>query len=155
MKIPVGVNIQRKSWYPKIQHGKNYLLESAEIPTFRDFWKSMKGRLLQRSQIRIGIRRFNYAYERSKPEEKLLDYAISFESLFSKKKEDMDSLGHKLATRSARLLKQDFKERKTIFGDVKSLYHDRSQLVHGNDIKVSMEFLEKIETTLERLFVFY
>jgi hypothetical protein len=96
LKMPTGIHRERKLPYPQFQ-GKNYVLEELDIPAFKEFWRSMKTRLAQANELKIGISRFNYAYERSKPEDKLLDYAISFESLVSKKKEGADSLTHKLA----------------------------------------------------------
>jgi hypothetical protein len=46
------------------------------------------------------------------------------------------------------ILKQQFEERKVVFYDVKSFYSQRSQLVHGNDIQISTDFLETIEDYL-------
>jgi hypothetical protein len=46
------------------------------------------------------------------------------------------------------LINWQFKDRKIVFDDVKAFYNDRSQLVHGNEIQISTDFLEKIEDYL-------
>jgi hypothetical protein len=149
--IHTGLSVQRERTFLHTQfQGKKYKLEEQDIPEFKKFWKATKIKLLQAIELKVGVTRFNYAYERSKPEDKLLDYAISFESLFSKEGEEHDSLTHKLATRSARLLENRYENRKVVDHTLRSFYRVRSQLVHGKDIKISLISLEKIEDYLRR-----
>ena len=109
----------------------------------------------------IAIRRFNYAYERERSEDKLIDYMIAFEALFS---EGSGDLRYKIPTRVARFLETDSDQRRNICNIMKKSYDVRSKIVHGNRSNINVkfksgneyntipltEFIPKIEDCLRR-----
>lgn len=78
----------------------------------------------------VAIRRLEYAYERSRTEDRMIDYWIGLEALFMSSG-DQGEQTDKLSRRIARLLGQDLVERRTLRSSVKRLYGTRSRLVHG------------------------
>jgi hypothetical protein len=80
----------------------------------------------------LAVERFNSAYSDSSLEDKIIDFAISYELLFSKQKEGTDSVTHKLAVRLSRFIAENYKQRISIYKTIKALYRKRSDIVHGN-----------------------
>jgi hypothetical protein len=78
-------------------------------------------------------------------DDKLIDYAIAYEALFSKGSKDGDSLTHKLALRFSRLVENDFEKRKEYFTAMKALYGKRSRVVHGDPTPVALTSVQEIE----------
>jgi hypothetical protein len=85
-------------------------------------------------------------------EDKVIDYAIALESLFSKEGDTIDSLAHKYSLRCARLLKADPRERKKVFCQMKHFYIVRSNIVHGNSKEKSLTkiSLPEIENNIRK-----
>ena len=96
--------------------------------------------LRQLVPLNIAISRFNYAYERNKLEDKLIDYMIAFEALFFKHGE-IGEFRHKLAVRVARFLKQNYDERKEIMKRMMEFYDKRSAIVHGKKVNLVASLL--------------
>jgi hypothetical protein len=110
-----------------------YVLSNDEIPAFLEFWQFyQKVRLVKRSQVEIALRRFNFAYERKRPEDKLIDYMIGFEALLLKQEQE---LRYKLALRGSALLGKNPEERERIFGELQGAYKQRNKIVHGDTPK--------------------
>jgi hypothetical protein len=137
---------------------KQTFIDRSEISNFQDLCRSvMNTKIDDNETLKVALDRFNYAYERDRIADKIIDYAISFEALFSKTGEK-DSLVHKLATRSARLLKQNFDERKEVFRKIKKFYAIRSKFVHGagdtrkNDY-ADLEYVEGYLRTSIRIYL--
>ena len=82
--------------------------------------------------IKMALNRFNSAYDKRDPEDKIVDWVISFESLFSKK-DDPTALTNciNIALRSSRFSKVP-SERKEFYLKLKAAYHVRSKIVHGD-----------------------
>jgi len=92
----------------------------------------------------ISTSRFNSAYTKPLSEDKLIDYTISLESLFSRQGDGKDSVTHKFSLRFARLVGKTIPERKMYYEDMKHLYGSRSTVVHGNRIKeIDLHKMEK------------
>ena len=64
--------------------------------------------------------------------DKIIDFAISYEVLFSKQGEGIDSVTHKLAVRLARFVSENYHQRMSLYKTMKGLYGKRSDIVHGN-----------------------
>lgn len=138
--------------------GTLYKLSIEESIEFLRFWEFFQ-RVRQKKLIRIdnALRRFNFAYERVRPEDRLIDYLIGFESLFLKKGERQE-LEYRLALRGSVLLGRILEEKPTVFKQLKIAYNERSKIVHGGmasktikigDIEMSFsEFVEKVEQLL-------
>jgi len=123
--------------------------DSEETPELIKFWKLiLDSRYHQSKSVSIAIRRFNYAYDREKNEDEIIDYLISFEALFFKK--DTQELSEKLSRRVARLLEDNFDNRKKLSKNIKDFYTKRSQIVHGVETEISSEYVDEIQEVLRK-----
>jgi hypothetical protein len=138
--------------------GPQHSLSEEEVAEFLRFWgffQRVRKKKLKRTDI--ALRRFNFAYERVRPEDKLIDYLIGFEALLLKGDEHQE-LEYRLALRGSRLLSKTPEERQTVFKELKSAYRERSNIVHGGTVKEAIkigdekikfnEFVEKVEQRL-------
>lgn len=138
--------------------GPQHLLSKEEVAEFLRFWEFFQ-RVRKKKQKRtdIALRRFNFAYERVRPEDKLIDYLIGFEALLLKGDERQE-LEYRLALRGSVLLGKTPEERQAVFKELKTAYRERSNIVHGGAIKEAVkiggdkikfnEFVEKVEQRL-------
>ncbi len=138
--------------------GPRYLLSNEEAPEFLKFWHLFqKARRKKQKRIDVALRRFNFAYERVRPEDRLIDYLIGFEALLLKG-EERQELEYRLALRGSVLLGRTSEERKKVFDELKTAYHERSNIVHGGTIREAVkigtdklqfnEFVVKLEQHL-------
>jgi hypothetical protein len=115
------------------QNPRKYFLEENQVSDFQKFYHTI--RLVEYGKkhrpLDVVIRRFDYSYERRRSEDKIIDYAISMEALFSSGSKD--SFTHKLRIRCARLIEDDFNERMKISENVKDFYTIRSKIVHDGE----------------------
>ena len=124
---------------------EKYFLTSEEEKNFKSFWvKFCTFNRTKHSFLRVALNRFSYTYERTTPEDKLIDQMIAFEALYS---EGAGDLRYKIPTRIARLLKEDPKERIELSSFMKIIYDGRSSIVHGDEI--SEKIIKKIKERLE------
>lgn len=63
-------------------HGEAYSLVLEEISQFLEFWNFIKDKNIHNDPLNLALSRFNGAYGKFLPEDKIIDYAISFEALF-------------------------------------------------------------------------
>lgn len=80
--------------------------------------------------IGMALRRFRYASEREREEDRLVDLLIAAESLFLQ--DEGKELSYRLRQRVALLLGTTFKDRLEISDDIKMAYDSRSKVVHGS-----------------------
>lgn len=97
---------------------------------FREFWERFSEAIKNRS-IALAADRFNQGRGRHKVDDRLLDYIISFECLFS---DGPPEVSYKLARRIAVLLEKKHWSRKNTFKKLKKIYVLRSDVVHGRKI---------------------
>ncbi len=115
--------------------GTPYNMPESEIPAFREFWRFFQCAKQRRlNKIAVALHRFDLSYERHRPEDKLIDYIIGFESLLLKRKEKR----YKLVLRCGTLLGNTPAEREEISNTLKAAYRERSHIVHGEDLKKSV-----------------
>jgi len=138
--------------------GPQHLLSKEEVAEFLKFWEFFQ-RVRKKKQKRtdVALRRFNFAYERVRPEDKLIDYLIGFEALLLKGDERQE-LEYRLALRGSVLLGKTSEERQTVFKELKTAYRERSNIVHGGAVREAVkiggdkikfnEFVEKVEQRL-------
>jgi len=117
------------SGYNKTFMGNKYNLQYSDIEELKKFWNNFKKIDEKCNFLGIAVRKFNHAYERQRQEDKLIDYIIAFEALFS---EGPSDLRYKIPVRVARLLETDIDQRKEIKSIMKAGYDARSNIVHGN-----------------------
>jgi hypothetical protein len=94
---------------------------------------------------------FNSSYRNSSMEDKIIDFAISYEVLFSKQKEGTDSVTHKLAVRFSRLVTENYQQRIEYCQEMKGLYGKRSDIVHGNIKDSNKQDKESVATEFEKM----
>ena len=128
-----------------------YSLNKTQLKEFKRFWNVYSNSLIKLldfkttkkdpfKSIKKALSRFNSAYGKRNPEDKIVDWMISYEALFSKKDDPPESISHRLALRSSRFSKIP-SERKDLYIDLKAAYNVRSKIVHGDDWKsLNMDF---------------
>lgn len=119
----------------------SYKLQDSEQDDFIEFWHFFKGLNFNAldKNFRRATNRFNSAYERKDPEDRLIDYVIALTSLFSKKRET--GLGrYRLSMRVALLLERHPEKRKKVRQEILEIYDKRSAVVHGGEIKKFQNF---------------
>ncbi|MCK4224214.1 MAG: hypothetical protein KAX39_03475 [candidate division Zixibacteria bacterium] len=134
-----------------------YILTEIEAKEFEVFFKKLFGDKSVSnipSFINLVLDRFNYAYDRKRPEDKLIDYMIAFETLYLEG-DNLGEYGYRIAMRVASLLGKTLDERKQIFSEIKKAYHLRSKIVHGSKKigdknSISVQEVSKIEQHLRR-----
>ncbi len=111
-----------------------YTLSPSETEQFRAFWRQYRrDRERKRPRIVLGLRRFNFAYERMRLEDRLIDYMIALEALLTKRN-DRGPLGYRLALRGSRLLAEETAARTSVFNWLSLAYRLRNRIVHGTDL---------------------
>ena len=150
-----GVSYGKSRAIPSVPMGLSYKLTNNEVEDFKIFYKRVKKKI---DCSKITLKRFNETYRRVSVEDKLVDYMISFESLYLTD-EDISEMGYKLAHRASLLLYREETKRKQTFLEMKKAYSLRSKIVHGKKIKSITipelkkeynlpEFVQKIEEHL-------
>lgn len=147
-ETPFFWGYSRRSGGAKTFRGPKYVLRKEEIIQFKDFWKQISTFFpSEPRRLAIARRRFEIAYERSLPQDKLIDFMIAYEALFFKQGE-LGEFGHKLSTRVSKLLRKTYQERATVAKEVKEFYDKRSKIVHGEEVKLHRGFIDKVESYL-------
>ncbi len=119
--------------------GAQYTLSKAEIPDFLKFWDFFqRTRRKSHKRIDVALRRFNFGYERVRPEDKLIDYLIGFEALLLKGQE-RGELEYRLALRGSVLLETTLDGKERTYEELKTAYRERSNIVHGGTIKETVK----------------
>ena len=139
------------NWYGKHFEPSRFILTEPEVKEYKALFQefSQKESLLQDSSfLNLALRRFNYAHERKRPEDKLIDYMIALETMYIV--DDPGEYGYKIAIRAASLLGKTLQEKERIFLEIKKAYHLRSKIVHGSKKvgdknSVSIQDVSKIE----------
>ena len=116
--------------------GLSYKLNKTEENELKGFWKFIKEVKIGDidKNINLAIRRFNSAYEKKNDEDRMIDFVIALESLFSKKGERNIPLRFKLGLRTSLLLGKNTQEREIIKQEIQEIYDARSSMVHGGDV---------------------
>ncbi len=132
-----------------------YLMTSKDRLHFKKFYSQFERLDLSKKEnlfLKAAIRRFDIAIDQRNFEDKIVDFMICLESLFSTKGPD---ILHKMAYRIALLLEKDFEKRTKLLIFIKKSYEIRSQIVHGDPepFKIGNKFYqqEDISSTLERI----
>jgi hypothetical protein len=86
-----------------------FWLKKSDIANIQRLYNNLKG--IESSKnlpFFLALERFNSAYSDSSLEDKIIDFAISYEVLFSRQKEGTDSVTHKLAVRFSRFVAENY-----------------------------------------------
>lgn len=121
----------KRTIHANLPFGISYRLLKEETEDFMEFYRGIYDKI---DCSKIHLKRFNETYTRKSIEDKLIDYMISFESLYLTREEKME-MAYKLAHRVSLLLSKNEKKRKQIFQEMKKAYSLRSNIVHGRKVK--------------------
>lgn len=128
-------------------HFSEYRLATHDIPKLRKITtRTLKMDLEKRKSLRIAVDRFNRSYYEEENEDKLIDYIIAFEALFSS--HERRSQHAVIPVACAMLLGKSEQERYDIMNLLDLAYKTRNCIVHGSDYR---EILEQKELDSEEL----
>ncbi len=94
-------------------------------------------------KLQIAIDRWIKSHTYQKPEDKIIDLAIAFETLYLP--EDNSELTFKLGVRASWYLGNDKKDREELLAVFKKFYRYRSQVVHGGKLNENQNVMIKGE----------
>lgn len=113
-------------------------LEEQWLDGFAEFWQSFQSAAeKKRSFLDVAIRRFGYAHERQRAEDRIIDLMISAEALFLSdynKDKYVGEIRYRLSLRAALFLASESESQRTVFRWMRDAYDLRSKLAHGGDV---------------------
>ena len=112
--------------------------EDQWLDGFEQFWPSFQSAAAKkRSFLDVAIRRFGYAHERQRAEDRIIDLMISAEALFFSdynKNNYIGEIRYRLSMRAALFLASESESQRTVFRWMRDAYDLRSKLAHGGDV---------------------
>ena len=112
--------------------GTNMTLQETEFAEFSRIHTALADPTIEkRRRFQLAIRRLNFTYARFRPEDRLIDCLIAFESLLLQASERQE-LEYRLSLRACALLGGDAAARRQLFNRLKAAYRERSAIVHGS-----------------------
>ncbi|MCW4051213.1 MAG: HEPN domain-containing protein [Candidatus Bathyarchaeota archaeon] len=130
------------------RRGGRYDLIKEEIDPFLTFFTKFNSST-EKTYLEIAISRFNFIYDRTRNEDKIIDIMVGFESLFVGDKERPSDRGSYVGTACSMLLGKSQSERQKIKKLLQNAFKIRNKIVHGS--KYKKEELNKILPNLEGL----
>jgi hypothetical protein len=115
--------------------GPSYRLLSEETEPVIAMYQAL-AEAASAEHLRIPLRRFNYAYERTRPEDRLIDHWVALEALFLPG--ISDELSFRASLRIAYYLATSPDQRQDIFDKMRLSYKTRSEVVHGERPKADV-----------------
>lgn len=113
-------------------------LEEQWLDGFEQFWQLFQSAAdKKRSFLDVAIRRFGYAHERQRAEDRIIDLMISAEALFFSdynKDNYIGEIRYRLSMRAALFLASEPNSQRTVFRWMRDAYDLRSKLAHGGDV---------------------
>src|SRR5262249_31447844 len=108
------------------------------------------------SHLQTTIARINFAAERERLVDQLLDLVIALESIFG---DESGAIGYKVGLRCSKFVGKDINERERINSLVNKVFNDRHRLVHGRaggsgstTAQQTIEFLEIVQRSVSACF---
>ncbi len=133
------------SWTPNVAGREgSYELVEGDVQPLRDLVRALLN-LGQHERLSLARLRFDLAYERTRPEDRLIDHWVALEALFSPS--DRGEATYRIALRAAYFIGSSPAERQSIYLDLVKYYRTRSDVVHGRkpkqDVKAAGEAVEE------------
>ena len=131
-----------------------YNLDSFNLPKFKKFsslWDAGAGDKFRES-FSLSLDYFEYAKEKDKPQDKLIDYMIVLESLLT---EGTSEVEFRISFRTALLISKDEREFVSNKYKLKELYNKRSRIVHGEKTKhpVTVDDIEFLGKAVRKVLI--
>lgn len=126
----------------------NYFFSKKDLRSFNQFFKDYKKVDFKKSKnnfLKTAIRRFGISVEHREYEDKIVDYVVCLESLYSSKGE---ALLFKFTNRVALILGKNNDGRVKLLEFMKKSYDVRSKIVHG-EIPKPFEIKKKTYSTID------
>lgn len=117
-----------------IMAGKGYYLERSELPLLSQLFAALPSATKAKKGLGRAIQRFDLAYQRVQPEDKLIDFWIALEGMFLTEG-NTGELRFRSALRMAHYVGGSPEERWDIYRNMKRSYDLRSLVVHGERVK--------------------
>lgn len=114
-----GHSTSSPNLYRSKQGGERYEILKEDEKAFLSEWQSLDQLIPKYSGFPIWLRRYQYSYDRERPEDALIDLMIVLESFFSDSRSEMT---HKVSTRAAILLSADSLDEEIFQKDSVSVY---------------------------------
>lgn len=113
-------------------------LENQWLQGFALFWGQLQSEGIEKRKfLDVAIRRFGYAHERPRLEDKIIDLMIAAEALFLSdysKDSYFGEIRYRLSLRAALFLAHERELQKTVFRWMRAAYDLRSTLAHGGEV---------------------
>ena len=110
---------------------QTYTLFEADIPALKEILKAIKSGIIP-VRLQTAVDRVNFAAERDRADDRLLDLLIAMEALFG---DSQGAIGYKIGLRCAVFVENDYEKRSRITQLINDAYSRRSALVHGGKSK--------------------
>ncbi|HZE59767.1 MAG TPA: hypothetical protein VE085_04350 [Burkholderiales bacterium] len=134
-----------------------YVLTSNDAASLRTLFQDLESLGVARARwLEVAVRRFVYAAERKREEDRLLDYLIAAEAMFLTDTENQGEIRHRLSMRTARFLETALSERREVSRFMRDAYDLRSKVVHGATPEVRSKAIDlgtfnaKLDSLLRR-----
>ena len=113
--------------------GEAYVLHAADIPLLCELYEKLPDAEESKKGLGRAVHRFNLAYQRPQPEDRLIDFWIALEGLFFTEG-NTGELRFRASLRIAHYVGASPEERWTVHKDMKRSYDLRSLVVHGERV---------------------
>ncbi len=111
-------------------------VDSEWLQRFAEFWKTLQADGVKKRKFLVtAIRRFGYAHERYRTEDKIIDLLIAAEALLLSDSSYTGELKYRLSQRTALFLAATSDDRRIIFNRMGVAYDLRSAVAHGGNYK--------------------
>ena len=145
----IGFGTQQRSGHVSDEWPKGQKFTRQAADEFATLGRGWRAHVKTRSAVNVAIRRLAGSFSRPGGrfgvEDRIIDVAIALEALCGAGK------SHKVAQRAASLLGRDDAERLSIYDAVKAFHKTRSRIVHVDDAVASIEQLQTVLCTGQRL----
>jgi len=112
-------------------YARDITIGSGDCVALLATWHSIRtARVRNDTATQRALRRFHYAIERQRSDDRILDFVIALEAILLANLEGAE-LSYRFALRAAWLLAQDVEQRGATFNAYRAAYNVRSKIAHG------------------------
>lgn len=120
----------------------DYVLHNYEFDEIKKLWdRILQIELRTNKSFRVACERFSRSYEERKPDDKIIDLAIAFESLFTDENTSRNrsyGMGQFVGLGCSMLIGQNREERNEIKEFLRKAFKIRNNIVHGLAVEIPM-----------------